>query len=154
MEEYQNIVLNIDHKKAAMELIKFKTDEQRLQARKEFEEYLIEKSKDDAIYTAELVRRVKSDKDFKEKMLVSVIQLSCLITSTLIETILVYDDVFDAVKKNTKNDYDEIKSFKMYLLNKFSIEELQDELGFVLDDDILMQFQKRFQEIKEYFSKY
>lgn len=148
------IKLNIDHKLAANKFILFQTEQQRLQAREQFEDYLVHIMTEDPVYASELVRRMNSDKDFNERMLLSSLQLSCLIISTLIESILVYDYVFPAVKEYTIKDYDEIKAFKRYIINQFSIKELQENMGFILDKDTLEQFEKKFKEIKTYFFNY
>ena len=64
------------------------------------------------------------------------------------------DEFFPVVKNESKNDYDEIKSYKLYLLSTVSLEEIQNDLGFTFETEIVEQFEKRFSEIKNYFETY
>ena len=143
--------MNYNYKKIAEAFVKFQTEEQRKQAEESFAEYLYEITLVDPKYSAEMVRRMNSEPDFREKMLLSYIQLSCLTTSVIDESIFVYDEVFPVVKNESKNDYDEIKSYKLYLLSTVSLEEIQNDLGFTFETEIVEQFEKRFSEIKNYF---
>ena len=146
--------MNYNYKKIAEAFVKFQTEEQRKQAEESFAEYLYEITLVDPKYSAEMVRRMNSEQDFREKMLLSYIQLSCLTTSAIDESIFVYDEVFPVVKNESKNDYDEIKSYKLYLLSTVSLEEIQNDLGFTFETEIVEQFEKRFSEIKNYFETY
>ena len=146
--------MNYNYKKIAEAFVKFQTEEQRKQAEESFAEYLYEITLVDPKYSAEMVRRMNSEPDFREKMLLSYIQLSCLTTSVIDESIFVYDEVFPVVKNESKNDYDEIKSYKLYLLSTVSLEEIQNDLGFTFETEIVEQFEKRFSEIKNYFETY
>lgn len=146
--------INLDYHKLADEFTEFKTPEQKIEAREKLEEYLFHIVEIEPKYTGELTRRLQNDTDFEEKMLRSVIQISCLLTSSILETIFKFDIVFDVVKKKTKDDYDEIKLFKQYLLNTFSIHEIESEFGFHFSDDNLKIFERRMEMIREYFENY
>lgn len=143
-----------DYQLIAYEFTEFKTTTQKIEAREKLEEYIRHIAEIDPIYTTEIIKLIKNDKEFEEQMLISVPQLACLLTSTIIETVFKYDVVFDVVKKKTAKDYVEVKLFKQYLLNTFSINEIEEEIGYDLSDNTLQIFEGRFEEIVDYFTNY
>lgn len=141
---------NLNYYEIAEQFMQFVDTRQKIDAREKLEEYLAHIVNQDPAYAGELIRSIRSDAEFENQLLLSVLQLGCLLTSAIIETVFKYDVVFDVVKKKTINDYEEVKLFKQYLLNTFDIKEFD----MVFNDSVLKRFKTRYDEITHYFENY
>lgn len=148
--------IKIDHRKVAQEYTEFQTVMQKQEAMEDFNQYILflSQQENERHKIPEIKRRMREDILFRNKMLNSVVQLSCLISSSLIEGELVFDYVFPVVQEKSAEDYDEVKAFKQYLLNTFVLEEIEDMLHLKFTEDTLATYHIRFNQIKQYFFHY
>lgn len=147
----KNSTFEFDSEELAEKFTEFNNGEQLTEAREKLTEYLEHLSYIDSVYASEIMRRIQRDDEFKNQMMNSFVQLSCLLTAAIVETAFDFNVTFEVVKRKSKNDSIDVCLFKEYLLNTFSIHDIEEEMGFFFSTEQLENFHQKNNMIKEYF---
>jgi len=144
---------NIDYKAVAQAYCEFQYEYQEYEANEKINEYLVHLAEYGDDYVEELNRRLNTESDFKSQMMYSVLHLSVLITASLVDgDDGMYDEALKIVKEKSKEDYKETRDFKIYLLENFSIHDLEKEIGYPFSKELMDSYAKKYIEMYNFFT--
>ena len=141
-------LLNIPAETIARECVSLQSKQQEKAAQKELEAYFDYLMNNDVAYCGELSRKIQRSPLLREHMTAALLQTGSLLMYSFWGDTEVFQELLRIAKDAQNHESDDVKRFRHYLVSRFSLSVLENELGIRLTDKHLALFSSRMNIIK------